>query len=118
MSIEIKITNGQDAFYPGDDIAGIVRWNLSKNPKIITINLTWRTEGKGSQDVEVIDSLDFPVSKLSGEESFSFTLPIAPYSYSGRLISICWALETFVRSSKDEFSYNITMGPNAKEVTV
>lgn len=116
MTISITTKNDINAFNPSDEVNGQINWLLSKDPKRITVNLMWRTEGKGTQDVEVVDSREFKVFNQSGKQDFSFTLPIAPYSCSGKLISICWALEAFVKSGKDECRYELIVAPNAEEI--
>ncbi len=118
MTISITTKNDTNAFEPGAEVCGVVSWSLSKEPKRVTVSLMWRTEGKGTQDTEVADSMDFEVYNKVGEEKFSFTLPIAPYSCSGQLISICWALEAFIKSGNDECRYDLIIAPNAEEVSL
>ncbi len=116
MTISITTENNCNAFQPGAEVSGRVSWTLSKEPKRVTINLMWQTEGKGTQDLEVVESREFEVYDKIGDEAFSFTLPLAPYSCSGQLLSICWALEAFVKSGKDDCRYEIILAPNAEEV--
>ena len=50
--LTIDIAEQKTEFRPGDNIQGTLRWNLSENPESVEISLFWRTEGKGTQDVE------------------------------------------------------------------
>lgn len=119
MTISIEIANGYNAFQPGDEINGKISWSLPKNPKEVTINLMWRTEGKGTQDTEIVDSRVFEdIYQETGEQAFSFKLPIGPYSFSGKLISLCWCLEAFVKSGRDSCRHEITIAPNGEEIQV
>lgn len=101
MTISIHIDQDQDRFHPGEQISGAVEWQCDKEPREITVNLLWSTEGKGTQDVEVVDSQTISVFGNSGREEFSFELPLGPYSYSGRMLSINWAVEAVPKKGKE-----------------
>lgn len=116
MSITIDVDKSQTEFQPGDRISGHISWELDKEPKKVTLNLFWYTEGKGSQDVGVVDSVVIDTLNRSDTVEFSFQLPEEPYSYSGKLISICWALEAFVKKGKDKAQYELVVAPGGVEV--
>ena len=118
MSIRIEVNNDQKEFEPGQTLSGKVIWDVDKDPQCVSLNLFWSTDGKGSEDVEVVDSLDIDSFSRSGEKDFQFELPSEPYSFSGKLISICWALEAFVKKGSDKDSYELIIGPGGKEVQV
>ncbi len=116
MTISIDIHNSQTNFQPGEKISGTVSWQLSKEPKEITVNLFWQTDGKGTQDMETVESRNFKVFGQTGSEDFEFEVPIAPYSFSGRLISISWYIEAFPKSGRDSSQYSIVISPTGEEV--
>ncbi len=116
MSIHIEIENNQKEFEPGDAISGKVTWDLENEPKKVSVNLLWYTDGKGSEDLEVVDSMEVESFSCRGNKSFSFVLPDEPYSFSGTLISICWTLEAFAKKGTDKDHYDIVVAPNGKEV--
>jgi len=116
MSITITVDRGQTHFNTGETISGQISWELEKDPKKVTLNLFWYTAGKGSQDVGVVDSLVIDTLNRSDSMAFSFQLPEEPYSYSGKLISICWALEAFVKKGKDKDQYELVVAPEGYEI--
>ena len=91
--ITIETDNKREAYRPGEELRGVVTWDLPTPPKGMEVRLFWYTRGKGTQDVKVakIDRFDPVTSK--GRHDFRFVLPDAPYSFSGKLISLVWALE-------------------------
>jgi hypothetical protein len=114
--LKIELRDSKAVFAPGDIIQGGVRWSLEGNPESIELSLFWHTSGKGTQDVGVIETLkwDNPVSY--DNKDFSFVLPAGPYTFSGRLISLIWALEltTFPNSQTEKLE--LTVSPTGSEI--
>jgi hypothetical protein len=48
--------------------------------------------------------------------SFRFRLPESPYSFSGKLISLTWALELVAEPSKELARQEITLAPGGEAV--
>jgi hypothetical protein len=82
--IEIRIDGDRSSFKPGEAVEGVV---TDASPAL-EARLFWYTEGKGTQDVEVVAT-----QRLDASGRFRLLLPAAPYSFSGRLISLVWAVE-------------------------
>jgi hypothetical protein len=81
--------------------------------------LFWRTEGRGIQDVGVIEKVSFENIGASGQKEFKFTAPNGPYSCSGELISIVWALELAMTKGiidKDAVRKEITISPTGQKI--
>ena len=57
------------------------------------ISLLWHTEGKGTEDVEVVEQINVEDPPITGSHDFSFRVPDFPWSFSGTLISLIWAVE-------------------------
>lgn len=87
--LEIKLE--QTTYKPGEILKGEVAGDELKTAQEIKVNLFWYTQGKGTEDLEVVNSLDLPIGGLS--HSFSFNLPQSPWSVSGELLTIAWAIE-------------------------
>lgn len=117
---EIEIAEGRRVFAPGDEIAGTVTWQLPAPPEAAELRLHWRTEGKGTQDVEVVarESFDGPGDR--DRRPFRFRLPEGPYSFSGKLISLVWGLELVTdphRGSEEMLVLvEITVSPTGAEL--
>lgn len=91
--IRVSTRGGQTVFRPHNVIEGSVNWNLSSQVKSIEIRLVWFTRGKGTPDISIVDSRALAAPPGMGDAPFRFTLPEAPHSFSGRLISLIWAVE-------------------------
>jgi hypothetical protein len=80
------------------------------------LRLFWFTRGKGIEDVSIVENLRLGQPLAQETRSFRFRLPQAPYSCSGTLISIVWALELIAYPSKTVTRQEIVVGPGRKAV--
>ncbi len=115
-SLAVATYGNRTRFRPGEEVAGKALWILDKEPEAVEVRLFWYTEGKGTQDVEVVDVMRIESSETRHEAEFKFTLPGEPYSFSGKLISLLWALEVVVRPSGETERLNITVSPSENEI--
>lgn len=103
------------AFVPGDTLRGIARWSLDDALPSLEVRLIWFTKGKGTQDVKVVDRVTLDAPPRAGQRDFSFVLPDAPYSFSGKLISLIWAIE-FVGKKAPAARQEFVLSPYGAEV--
>jgi hypothetical protein len=115
-TLAIGTYDNRVSFRPGEKVEGKAMWILEKDPESVEIRLIWYTSGKGTQDVEIVATRALPAPGRHSEAEFSFTLPAAPYSFSGKLISLIWALELVVLPSNQAQRLNITVSPTGTEV--
>jgi hypothetical protein len=90
-NINIQVDYDHREFTPGDTISGKVNWANVSGAEVVAFRLFWYTSGKGTQDVMVLEEVEWPISQ--GSAQFSFVLPNEPYSFSGTLVSLTWAIE-------------------------
>ena len=111
--LSIKIQDDKVKFLPDEEIYGEVMWNLQKVPIKIVVNLFWFTEGKGTPDSEIVNSIELEPydSSSGGKQPFRFKLPPAPHSFSGNLISLKWAIEVLAPPLRERDVYTFTMSP-------
>lgn len=114
--LNIAIREQRTAFQPGEEISGAVEWKLDKAPEALELRLFWFTRGKGTEDASVVDTLHFDHPMQEGARSFRFKLPGTPYSFSGKLISLIWALELVADPSKEMVRLEIVIAPGRKEI--
>ena len=114
--LQIDLLNEKGAYSPGDLIEGVVSWNLSDRPKAVKLHLLFFTRGKGDQDVIVADTIEYDSPPAVGVEKFTFASPPGPYTFSGKLISLIWALELETVKPDDAFRREITIAPGAQEI--
>jgi hypothetical protein len=114
MTIEIE--GSRRAFSPGDTLSGRVTWTLESDPKDAELRLFWYTAGKGTQNVGVENAIVFDNPTRRESRDFRMILPNAPFSCSGSLVSIIWALELIIEPSGLTERVNITLAPGGHEV--
>jgi len=115
-NLNIEIAEAKDAFRPGQTIKGTVRWNLQENPQSLEISLFWHTSGKGTKDVGVVETIKFDNPGSLGQKDFKFKLPKGPYTFSGKLISLIWAIEATTIPTEKTTRQKITISPTTQEI--
>jgi hypothetical protein len=113
--LDIQIDEGRTAFEPGETIGVNLEWSLPRAPSELQLCAVWNTVGKGTTDVGTEQSMTIDSPGAAESRRVEFKLPAAPYSFSGRLISLVWALE-LVAGRSNSFRKEITIAPGASEV--
>jgi hypothetical protein len=116
--LHIEIENGRTTFSPGDTLAGRVSWNVDADPQSAELRLFWYTSGKGTENVGVVQTMTFDRPQRGDRREFRMALPYAPYSCSGTLVSIIWALELIVEPQSWTERRELTIAPGGVEVTL
>jgi hypothetical protein len=115
-TIKTKLESGRTAFMPGETISGIATWDLEKRPTHIELRLFWYTSGKGTPDTETVEAISLEHPKQSDSHNFEIALPDGPYSFSGTLISLIWAIELIVEPQGFTDRTRITISPSGDEI--
>ena len=116
--IEIETDGGRDALAPGETIAGTASWRLDAAPDSVEVRLFWYTRGKGTTDVQVVKAQHFAAPGAAGRRAFKFVLPAEPYSFSGKLVSLIWALEAVVQPGERSARRELVVAPGGREVVL
>jgi len=112
--LSIRVNDDADGYSPGAVIEGEVGWQVDYRPEMAVLRLFWYTEGRGTQDVGIVEEKSLnPVS--AHEERFRFQLPDAPYSFKGILITLKWAVELVLDKGKDSARVDLVVSPWTKE---
>lgn len=117
-NLEIALDEDSRRFHPGEEIRGTVSWELDKLPRKIEVRLFWYTRGKADQDVGVVETLPIEPQYASGRQAFRFRLPDSYYSFSGKHISLIWAIELVVFPGARAERVELVVGPNAAEIVL
>jgi len=112
----LEIAGGQSAFEPGTTVEVDIGWEFDKEPKTIELRIVWNTSGKGDRDLEVVDTVRIDDPAANETRRIKLTLPREPYSFSGQLVSLDWALELVSVPSGDSARLEITIGPRGNKV--
>lgn len=113
--LRVETEHGRTAFEPGDEVAGTAAWSLGEPPEALELRLFWYTAGKGTRDLEVVESARCE-AVAEGRREFRFRLPAGPYSVSGKLVSVAWAVELVAEPGGEAARAEITVGPGGQEV--
>lgn len=116
--LTIQTRDGGTWFRPGETIEGTVSWHLDEDAQAIEVNLFWYTEGKGTRDLGVVDTRRMAQPETSGTREFEFKIPRGPYSFSGTLITLAWAIEMVVLPGGETERLDLKIGPQPVEVDI
>lgn len=113
MTVSLTSRDGNTALRPGDLIELRGAWQLERVPEILEARLFWFTSGAGTQDVGLVATRPIEAS-MHGEQTFRFRLADAPYSFSGRLITLQWAVELV--ADQEVARWEFTMSPTGEAI--
>jgi len=116
--IEIQLGDGRDAYAPGETLTGTVTWRLDTPATGVEVRLFWYTRGKGTQDVHVVKAQQFDAAGPAGRRDFRFVVPEEPYSFSGKLISLTWALEAIAQPGERMARRELVVAPGGREIVL
>jgi hypothetical protein len=117
--MQVETRDGISSFRPGDTIDGVARWQLDKEPKSVELRLFWYTKGKGDQDVGIVRTVPFDAPGAEDRRTFRVAIPAeAPPSFSGRLISLLWALEVVALPSNAAGRQEVVISPTGREIAI
>jgi hypothetical protein len=116
--LEITIDEDRTWFRPGDTVSGRVAWRLDDDGESLELRLFWFTRGRGTEDVEIVDQLTTNRPEAAGERQFRLSLPDGPCSFSGRLITLTWALEAVVSPGDLAARADLIVSPIAVEIDI
>lgn len=114
--IEVTIQDGYTSFRPGDVVEGTVTWQLDPPPSEVEARLFWFTRGKGTRDVVIVETIPYHAPTRMERRAFRFQLPAGPYSFSGNLISLVWAIEVVAQPGDTSGRAEITVSPTGDEI--
>jgi len=117
-SMTVELDGGRSAFTPGERVEGQASWELEKPPRELEVRLFWVTSGRGDTDQSQVAVEPVPSPGASGWVRFSFELPPGPYSFSGKLVSLGWAIELVAPHEDLAGRAEIVVGPDRREVRI
>ena len=117
--ITIALQDGRDRCAPGEMLEGTFSWSVDHEPDALEVRLFWHTAGKGTRDVGIVDVLRLASPGRSGEaQPFRFRIPEGPYSFSGTLITLAWAVEAVVLPSDESAAAALVVSPTGREIVL
>jgi len=116
--LTIRTRDSGTWYRPGEKVEGSVSWHLDADADAVEVRLFWYTAGKGSRDVEVVESKHVAQPEISGTREFEFNIPRGPYSFSGKLITLAWAIEVVALPGVETERLDLRIGPQPVEVDI
>jgi hypothetical protein len=113
LQIALDQTGG---FAPGDVLSGRVSWTADREPTDVELRLFWYTQGKGTSDLGIVEAVRFDRPQRHDQRTFRFTLPREPHSFSGKLISLVWAIELIVGPKAEAERHEFVLSPSRAEI--
>jgi hypothetical protein len=113
---QLDVSATKTSFLPGEWIEGKAIWQLDAPADWLEVRLLWFTQGKGDGDISIEDTLRIEAPTQNDSRTFRFRLPHAPYSFSGKLISLIWAVEVVADGAKDAARLEFSMSPDGREI--
>lgn len=111
--LTLELLDGRTAYYPGEPMDGIAAWrNLPHRVRRVEVHLCWHTEGRGTEDVAIVETVGFDNPSPVDAKPFRLTAPAGPYSYDGRLIAIRWTIELVAEGVRDLAQIAVIISPN------
>lgn len=114
--MHLELADGKTKYFPGETVEGVAFWDLAALPNRIEVRLYWRTQGKGTVDLELVRVVPFDKPALQDRRPFRLEVPAAPYSVSGKLISIVWGVELVCEPAGDAANIDLVVSPTGEEV--
>ena len=114
----LTIADGRKAFEPGETIEVVAEWNCPRPPERVEVQLLWYTRGKGDTDRALARSVPLDAPQASERRTIELQLPEAPYSFSGTLISLVWAVRLELFGAAKSKQLDLVVSPLAREVVL
>ncbi len=114
--LQIEMPDGRTAFEPDEVVDLTLSWELVDPPERMELRLVWHTSGKGTTDLEVVQTVPFEFPSPRETHQARVTLPPAPYSFSGKLITLQWSFELIAFPSEESTRQEIVVAPGGSEV--
>lgn len=114
--LSLQLENGVTSYEPGAQVIATAEWELDQPAKSIVLKLLWYTQGKGGTDSGVVQEVSFDNPEARGQKRMGIQLPDSPYSFSGKLISLMWALELKALPFGETDRIEIVLAPGGQEI--
>ena len=115
--IELKLDKSPPHYDIAEPITGELIWNeMNVRCDLMELRLLWYTSGKGDRDLEVVAKIAVMKPDASGRQRFHFDPPGGPYSFSGTLISVVWAIEAVTIPLSESQITEFTLAPSGNEI--
>lgn len=124
--IQVELEDGRTTYRPGEEVRGWVLWDLEAGtgsdagappPESAQVRLVWLTRGRGDRDSDVVATQELPAPASADRRELRLRVPAdGPYSFSGTLISLIWAVEVVIEPGGRAVREEIVVSPTGREI--
>ena len=114
--LEIQIADPDRFCEPGATLRVPISWRFDEEQTDLELRVVWNTVGKGTPDLGVVHTELIGQPGFQGNRVVTLELPGVPYSFSGTLVSVVWAIELVASPSKASTRQEIVIAPQGHEV--
>jgi hypothetical protein len=116
--LALVLDQGRTIFEPGERVSGVASWSGGIAPLGIELRLIYTTHGSGGRDLTIADTIPFGEPRAKERRPFIFSLPMAPYSFRGNLISLVWALHLVAVPGEEKTLVELTVAPERRAIDI
>jgi hypothetical protein len=116
ITLELNLERGRTLFEPGGRVTGVAAWSARIAPSGVELRLSWAARGPGGRDFKIAQTVCFEEPPPTDRRPFILTLPLAPYSFRGSLISLDWLLELVASPGDEKAQVELTVAPGLKAI--
>ena len=118
FDLSLQLDHGETSFEPGGRVSGVAAWSVSAPLSGIELRLKWTSRGQGGRDIKIADTVALPAPLPNEKRSFILTLPEAPFSMQGALITVSWELELVALPVEEKATVAITIAPGRRPIVL
>ena len=116
--LRVVLERDPPSYEPLEEVKGVASWELPEPPAAVEVRLFWYTSGRGDRDQDVVAVERQENPGPSGRLPFTLQLPQAPWTFSGQLVSLVWAVEVVLPEENLAGDAELVMGPGGEEARV
>lgn len=116
QELEIQLADQDRSCEPGATLRVPISWRFDEQQTGLELRVVWSTVGKGTQDLGIVYTESIEQPGIQDSRVVTLELPRAPYSFSGKLISVVWAMELVAFPSNASTRQEIVIAPQGREV--
>ena len=112
----LQLAEGRKGYRPSELLRGTAAWQLAQAPTTVEVRLCWFIQIQDISEVRRVQTLRYDRPAASERRTFEFQLPDAPYSYSGALALLGWAVELVALPEQEFTQVFFHLGPNGHPI--
>jgi hypothetical protein len=116
IALELSLEHGHTQFEPGARVSGVAFWSAPSAPAGLELRLSRLSQGPGGRDFKIVETIALAAPQAAERRPFILTLPAAPYSFRGALISLKWTLELVALPGEEKTGVRLIIAPGRQEI--